>query len=433
MKLTILGGGLAGIASAYFLQDRPDITEISIIEKENQLGGLCRSFEHNGIIADIGPHIFFSKNKEILSFIAGVLGDNKQELRRSNRIIHKGGFVQYPFENDLSKLPDTDKEKCIERFLNNPYKNYPANNMLQFFLKTFGEGITNLYLRPYNEKIWKFDPAFMDTQMVERIPRPPDEDIIRSGNGETIDGYTHQLYFIYPQQGGTGAFIQALADKLNDKVKVYTNSEVKAVEKREGKFSVHAGDKKFISDKMISCLPVNLLAGMYQGIEDSVKEKADNLRYNHILIAMATVRVDRAGDNYAFMIADNRVIFHRLSKVSFLGGNYRQEGMATYMLEYTYRDGDPIAGLSNMELQRLFADGLMKIGFVENDKEIVAFTLQRFPYAYVIYDLGHKPNMTAIRAYFRNQEIVLNGRFGNFEYWNMDKVIEESKKITGLI
>ena len=45
--------------------------------------------------------------------------------------------------------------------------------MIQFFYKIFGEGITRTYLEPYNRKIWKFDPSFMDTQMVERIPKPP--------------------------------------------------------------------------------------------------------------------------------------------------------------------------------------------------------------------------------------------------------------------
>ena len=50
--------------------------------------------------------------------------------------------------------------------------------MLQFFLKTFGEGITKTYLQPYNEKIWKYDPSFMDVQMVERIPKPPKEDVM---------------------------------------------------------------------------------------------------------------------------------------------------------------------------------------------------------------------------------------------------------------
>ena len=69
-------------------------------------------------------------------------------------IIYNGKLVQYPFENDLSKIGMEKAKYCLDNFLDNPYKNPPANNMLEFFLKTFGRGITELYLHPYNEKIW---------------------------------------------------------------------------------------------------------------------------------------------------------------------------------------------------------------------------------------------------------------------------------------
>jgi protoporphyrinogen oxidase len=428
MQITILGGGLAGISVAYFLQDRLDISSIDIIEKENEVGGLCRSFEHNEIIVDIGPHIFFSKDKETLGFMLDLLGDNRHELRRSNRIIHKGAFAQYPFENDLSKLPSEDIKKCLNGFFNNPYRDYPAGNMLQFFLKTFGDGITNLYLRPYNEKIWKFDPAFMDTQMVERIPRPSDEDIIKSASGETIDGYTHQLHFSYPRTGGAAAFIDAFAGRLNGKVKIHTSREAASVRKKNAVWRVRAGDTVFEGDILVSCIPVNILAGIYEGIDTAVACRAENLRYNNIMIAAATVSNDRAGDNFAFMTADRDVIFHRVSKLDFLGDEYGCPGTATYMMEYTYREGDPRADLDDGALREEFSGGLKRIGFVENDGEILSFTVKRFPCAYVIYDLKHKENMKIIRDYFRAENLFLNGRSGNFEYWNMDRVIAESGK-----
>ncbi|MDR0653844.1 MAG: FAD-dependent oxidoreductase [Synergistaceae bacterium] len=418
MRITILGGGLAGISLAYFLQERDDVGAIDILEKESEPGGLCRSFAHDGMTVDIGPHIFFSKDKETLGFMLDLLGENRRELRRSNRIIHKGLLVQYPFENDLSKLPDEDVKRCLSAFLNNPYRDYPAENMLQFFLKTFGEGITDLYLRPYNEKIWKFNPAFMDTQMVERIPRPPDEDIIRSANGETIDGYTHQLYFSYPARGGTAAFIRAFVNRLNEKVKIHLNEEVTGIS--GNRVTTRSGE--YSTDKIISCLPPQVIA------DDEIKPVVGRLRYNNIMIAAATVSADRAGDNFAFMIADKDVIFHRLSKLDFLGENYHKDGTATYMLEYTYRDGDPVSDLPDNELRNRFSDGLKRIGFVRDEREILSFTLKRFPYAYVIHDLGHRENMRAVRAYFDGQGILLNGRFGNFEYHNMDKIIAESAK-----
>ena len=167
MKLIILGAGLSGISTAYFLQQSGQYEDITILEKEDRPGGLCRSIRKDGYIYDIGPHILFSKDKEILGLMLEVL-DERNNLKRSNKILYHKRQVQYPFENDLSKLPPEDLAYCINAFNNNPYEDYEATNMIQFFLKTFGEGITNTYLRPYNEKIWKYDPAFMNTSMVDR-------------------------------------------------------------------------------------------------------------------------------------------------------------------------------------------------------------------------------------------------------------------------
>ena len=219
MKIGILGAGLSGISAAYFLQDNKEVTAIEILEKEREAGGLCRSFTLGGVPYDIGPHIIFSKDKKILELMLEMLGTNVNRFRRSNKIFYKGRFVKYPFENELSALPQEDRLYCLSSFLDNPYKNYKPQNMLQFFLTTFGEGITNTYLRPYNEKIWKFDPTYMDIQMVERIPKPPAEDIIKSANGVPTEGYLHQLYFYYPKNGGMVTLVKAIASKLNSKVR----------------------------------------------------------------------------------------------------------------------------------------------------------------------------------------------------------------------
>mgnify|MGYP001043955192 FL=1 len=135
MKLAILGGGLAAISLAYFLQENQQIEEITIFEKEDAIGGLCRSIHKDGYTYDIGPHILFSKDKEMLNLMLEVAPETNK-LRRSNQIIHKGRYVQYPFENDLSKLPSEDLNYAVTAFQNNPYENYEAQNMLQFFLKT---------------------------------------------------------------------------------------------------------------------------------------------------------------------------------------------------------------------------------------------------------------------------------------------------------
>ena len=196
MKIVLLGGGIASISLSYFLQNNKKITELIILEKERKPGGLLRSYNAKGIYYDVGPHIIFSKNKKILKIILKILGKNKIKLRRSNKIVYdKNTFIKYPFENELHRLPSKELNFALNKFLSNKYSSLKPKTMKEFFLKNFGEGIFKLYLEPYNNKIWKMNTAKLDTQMVERIPKPPKEDIIKSAKGIQTEGYKHQLYF----------------------------------------------------------------------------------------------------------------------------------------------------------------------------------------------------------------------------------------------
>lgn len=445
MKLMILGGGLSAITLAYFLQDDEQIEEITILEKEEAIGGLCRSIHKDGYTYDIGPHILFSKDKEMLKLMIDVV-PKTNKLRRSNQIIHKGKYVQYPFENDLSKLPPEDLNYAVTAFQNNPYENYEAQNMLQFFLKTFGEGITNLYLRPYNEKIWKHDPSFMDTQMVERIPKPTDEEIMRSAAGETVDGYVHQLYFDFPETGGIEAVVKGFADRLNHKCRILLNQEIQDIYRDGADFFVKTKDDILKADRLVSTIPVQELTCRYRGeggfakenggagrtAEDAVGAYVKDLKYNSIIIAFVKTKEDLSGSNFAFMIADKQVLFHRISKMDFLGEQYKTDG-ASYMVEITFRQGDWIDRLPRPELEAKILSGLREIGFIEREEDADFVNITKHQYAYVIYDLNHKFNMDKIREYYGREGIYLHGRFGNFEYWNMDRILRESRKMSDVM
>ena len=427
MNILILGGGLSGLSMAYFLQNNNKFEKITILEKEERPGGLCRSLTAGGYRYDIGPHILFAKDKEMLDLLIEWAGPTNK-LRRSNRILHKGAYVQYPFENDLSKLPPEDLNYAVKTFMHNPYKNYQPQNMLQFFLKTFGEGITNLYLRPYNEKIWKHDPCFMDTQMVERIPKPTDEELMRSANGETVDGYVHQLYFDFPNTGGIEQVIRGLANRLSSKCVLLTGQAVESVRQDAGLYLVKTGRNTYKADALVSTMPLHDFVRADEQATEELRRRTEDLKYNSIIIALVKTTRDLSGVNFAFMVADKSVIFHRISKIDFLGDAYHQDG-AAYMVEITYRQGDWLDRLPMEELEQRIKDGLQKIGFVETLQEAKVLNITKHQYAYVLYDLHHKSNIVYVRECYRQRGIYLNGRFGNFEYWNMDRVLRESKSL----
>ena len=430
MKTLILGAGLSGISTAYFLQQQENVEEIVLLEKESRPGGLCRSVQKNGYIYDIGPHILFSKDKEILDLMTGLL-DEKNDLKRSNQILFKGCKIQYPFENDLSKLPKEERDYCISGFNHNPYEGYLSENMLQFFLTTFGEGITNTYLRPYNEKIWKFDPSFMNTSMVERIPKPTAEEIQRSAAGETLDGYVHQLYFSYPSTGGIEAVPRAFLKQLDEaKCQVKVNSQVIKIKKKSGSFCVYTEDgAEYKADQVISAVPIQTLAESYVHMPEEMKQRAAALKYNSIAVALVKTPYDLCGDHFAFMIPDKHIIFHRISKMDFLGAAYHKNNEAAYMVEITYRKSDRVDIMDENIFRERIMQGVVEIGFARKKEDVEIVDLSKYEYAYVIYDLNHKWNMEQLRGYFAQEGLILNGRFGNFEYWNMDRVVRESYEL----
>lgn len=417
MTTIILGAGLAGLSLANFLTDKT-----ILFEKEREVGGLCRSYEFNGIKHDVGPHILFSKDKEQLKHLISLAAMNK--LKRSNRVLYKGRFIKYPFENDLYNLPREDREYCLQGFLNNPYEAYNPANMQQFFLKTFGEGITRLYLQPYNEKIWKFDPSMIDLQMVERIPKPPREDIIKSANGVSTEGYKHQLHFYYPESGGIQSLIEGYKKKLDAKeCEIITGATIKKITRLDRLWEVETDKTTVYANRLVNCMPLHELDKYVKLPKQNLKA----LRYNSIYIVTVLVKKEHLGDNLALYVPDKDVIFHRVTRLGFYGKNYQNGELATIMAEVTFRPKSILANKSARQIARMVVNDLRKVRLI--NYEPLSYHVQEFKYAYVIYDLHHRNNVDTILEFLRKKDIRCCGRFAEFEYLNMDGVVAHSKKL----
>ena len=381
----------------------------------------------NGIAHDIGPHILFSKNKQVLDLHTTMIETNR--IRRSNKVHYKGRYVKYPFENDLAALDSAERDYCLKEFLSNPYENYKPANMLQFFLSTFGEGITRLYLQPYNEKIWKFDPAFMDTQMVDRIPKPPAEDVIKSANGIATEGYTHQLYFHYPKSGGFQTLVNAYRDRaLSKGQRIHTGVQIQRLQQTDNGWLVHTNQGTVEAARIVNCMPLHELFKLMDATDDA-RRHLGNLKYNSIYIIMVQVKKDSIGDQFAIYIPDKNTLFHRLSKLNFLGDSYKlPNNQSTLMAEVTFRPGSYLASLPQQQIVNQVIQGLVAQKFIEM-RDVIDTAIRFEPYAYVIYDLDHRRNADFALNYLMNKGIHSAGRFAQFEYLNTDGVVEQTLKL----
>lgn len=58
MKVLILGGGITGLSAAWFLKKKDPSAHITLLEKENRLGGWIRTSNEGGFLFEQGPRTF---------------------------------------------------------------------------------------------------------------------------------------------------------------------------------------------------------------------------------------------------------------------------------------------------------------------------------------------------------------------------------------
>ena len=422
MKIGILGGGLAGISAAYFLRHH----DCEVLEKFSRIGGHCKTKKKNGFSYDMGGHIIFSKDKEILNFMLKKLEGNVKSYYRNVRIWFKKRFVKYPFENGLHALDKQDIFECLYYFFNNDYPS-PKTNFKEWIYYTFGKGIAEKYLIPYNKKIWKIDPSELGLDWVEgRVPKPPAEDIIKSAIGIETEGYTHQLNFWYPKKGGIESLVLALGKDVKNVILNYKISKVKKV---EGGWIVSDGGIEKTYEKIISTIPLPELLECLDDVPVNVVTAINSLRYNAIIIVMIGLNKVKFTDKIAVYLPQEDILYHRLIFYTFLRADHAPKGKHTVIAEITYYPGDKIPKMSDEEITKHVIGTMEQEGFIDS-KDVCETDLVNARYGYVVNTIGYLDKLKIIREYFDSIGIYLCGRFAEFEYLNTDGVIRHAFELS---
>ena len=429
MKYIILGGGLAGVTVARFLHERGH--NVTVLEAETKPGGLCRSYVKDGFTFDLGgSHIIFSRNSDVLSFMHDVLAKNRESRVRNTKIYYKGAYIKYPFENGLHELPPEDCYFCLNEFIKVLLSDAAdttraePKNFQEWIYQTFGTGIAECYLKPYNEKIWKHPLTEISTHWVYgRVPRPPVEDIIKSAVGVETEGYTHQSLFSYPSVGGIEALIQAIAEPVCSHI--ICNAPVQKIQKTEIGWHVTAGGSHYTGEKLISTIPLQYLKESLLEIPDIVNDAIDALCYNSVACVGIGIKGTLPPYSWAYIHDGVLSKAHRISFPSNFSPHVAPPNHSSILAEITYKQGsgdDPdVAGNADVFVQNI-VKSLSDIGLFAPE-DVVTTALMKSKFGYVVYDLAYQKNIETIKKYFDQIGITLLGRFSQFEYQNMDDVI----------
>lgn len=414
----VLGGGISGLFAAYFLGG-----DVEVLEADDRVGGLARCFGSDGFRSDVGGHILFSKDKEALAHELAVLGDNRRRGVRANKVLYKGLHVKYPFENGIDVLPKEEIVEILHSFVENPHKEAPQN-FRDWMFHVFGDGLTKKYLLPYNEKIWKTPPEHMSLEWVDRVPRPPLVDLIRTAVGIQTEGYTHQLYFDYPKTGGFESLPRALGQKLGSKVT--TGFRVARLRPIDGGWAViGASGEERRYRQLVATIPVNFLFDALADVPPEVHAAASALRFNSLRVALVGVRTTDLPAYTALYVPDPASLYHRVCYNQVFSPDMVPAGCNSVSCEITVAPGSPIDAWSDEQLLARAVDDLARDRIL--DPATVCYrTVHREKYAYVVYDLGYSQRVSLVRDYVESRGIHLAGRFAEYRYVNTDACVRRA-------
>lgn len=470
----VIGAGPTGLSAAYHLA-----VATLLVERNDRVGGWCRSIHDKGFVFDYAGHIMFSNDAYVHELYKVLLGDNVHWQDREAWIFSKDVYTRYPFQGALYGLPAdvvkecivgavdakienlkstlqnasdsviaiTDpqtecaedvaeiKDCCADGLLESTARLGPPNgtperrlrprNFDDFIYKVWGAGIAKHFAIPYNRKLWAVPLNEMETSWLGgRVPEPNLEEMIEGALSPAPKPMGPNARFGYPLHGGFQALMNGFLPHLKNPPRL--NTEVTKVSPSKRTVTLN-GAEVVRYRTLISTMPLPLLVDA-MGAEAplNIRAAANALRYVSVRCVNIGVGRENITDKHWIYYPEDTV-FHRI----FVQGNASPHCNATggfgFTCEITYSSYKPLPAEGD-DLVRRCVEDCIKVGFIRADDEIRVANQVDMPFAYVVYDHARRVNVALIREWLKTRDIILAGRYSEWEYYNSDHAFVAGKK-----
>lgn len=427
MKTVILGAGLAGLSAADELARRG--IDVVVIEKNPFPGGLASTVREGEFSYDLGPHRFHTSNAKILQYVSELPGISFSELERVSRIRLLDRYFDYPLAmgNVLSTMPIHRGAGMILSYLGEKLRGIVSPREQKSFegwvLSRFGRGLYDLYLAPYNRKLWGIEPDRLSADWAsQRITVPSLAGLVKETlfpSRETVRSLVSTFH--YPE-GGIGEISQALARRItgNGGAFLYSTSP-SSVQRKENGWNVSLQDDEIACDFLVNTIPVNQYTELLGNeLSEIVHSAAGALNFRSLVFLSVLVSGNIEPKDHWIYTSEDRYPFNRLS----ISRNFDEKAPSQVVFEFGCQAGDETWGMAGEELLRITVPGAEHLGLFSSNR-VLGFNVSRASHAYPIYDLTYASNTACVLdALEKIPGSVTCGRQGLFRYNNMDHSIE---------
>lgn len=405
----IIGAGITGLSYAMFTNHEDYV----IVEKENEIGGYCRTTKRNGFVWDFSGHFFHFQNPRIKNIVLDRMTDEEMvSVMKETKIRYKDLLIDYPFQKNIHQLPKAELLDCLyDLFV---VDEVAYNNFQEMLYCKFGKSISEKFLIPYNEKLYACDLNVLDKNAMGRFfPYADKEDIIR--NFRKSNNISYNGSFIYPK-GGAVKYIESVASHVN-KHKIQLGLELVNID-IFNHLAYFADGTSLKYDRLISTLPFpDLLKKAGIAFDPSIYTWNQVLCFN--------LGFNTKGDdmiNHWIYFPEKKYCFYR---VGFYDNILCQDKMSLYV-ELGFASTQSIN--PNEWLGKVLKD-LSVAGIINKEQYLIDYQSIIMNPAYVHINSRSMEDVRLKKAILKDHDIFSIGRYGSWTYCSIEDNIIEAKNL----
>ena len=407
-KAIILGAGPMGLVTGWKLLENG--WSVEVYEKENMVGGMCRTWKWGAFHVDTGPHIYHTPNKELAKFWEGEFGDLfiKGEFWCKN-VSGKNfnEYWDYPLSwESISRYPSDLKRTILDEIASlDSEKKAKARNYTEYMDAQVGPTLRRMFFQTYPSKIWGISTDEMTTDWAPK----------RIEFRRKVTPFYHNQWNAVGKIG-TGCIYERIKDKiLKLGGQLNFDSEVQNII-ADGKtlkrieFLNRQPVELQPEDFVISSLPITLTSRFF-----GYESKLDFRGICSVYLAYQRPSV-LPKDIHWLYYGSEEVYFNRITEPKKLSSNVAPEEQTYLTAEITYSKGDEIDAMDSQMLMQHVAEQVEKVGLAKKE-DVIDCSFNKEDFVYPVHYMGYQEELAKTRSIVsRFQQLYSVGTGGDFNY-----------------
>ncbi len=438
MHVVILGAGPAGLATGHELSAKG--VKVTVLEKNDFVGGLCRTIHVDGYKFDLGGHRWFTQNEDLNVWFRRLMEGDLVMVERISRIYYGGKYFLYPVAfGDVIKNagPVTMVQagfSFIWAMIRYGAFGKPIMHMKDAYTAQFGSTLYQMFFRRYTEKVWGKPCEELSSDWVSQRSKGLS---IWTVAREALSARQSKIKslieeFMYPRDGYMRIPERMAEDIGKAGNQVTLGAMVKGIvchgpAHLEVVYDGPDGAKSIQATHVVSTIPLGLLVQMLTPkAAPEVLQAARDLEFRDLITVNVKIRKKQVSRDTWLYVQDESIMFGRLHEPkNWSRAMVPDDEHTSLVLECFCTAGDAIWSLTDDEVaQRCVKDLAEKLKFVD-PADVEGWNVIRTRHAYPVYDLQYARKLELINSCLANYGGVnIVGRGGTFRYNNADHSIE---------